>query len=183
MTDKELAKRVAASPKWKWREDMVCRFDSGSTLAITRGLEEIDKWIKDGYPDLSHPATAGIVLSMCEDMARERGQTFVVICGIWAWQAEVYGPGQGKRAHTIHKDEPWNNPYSLGEVAGRLFLYLAEPLPEVTRGRVTTMTFTECSECGAHVSMDQLLRSRINKHAQPIECEHCGALLEVEGWA
>lgn len=180
MTDKELAKRMAASPKWEWREEMLVHGHPVDGTIRVMDYDEQKDFVDSEYPDLADPATAGIVLNMCEDMARGRGQTFVVVCGIWSWQADVFGPEQGKRAHVIHKDEPWNNPYSLGAVAGRLFLYLAEPLPEVTRGKVNVFTDHTCSECRASIDRIDLTVAQSSKRPGPIECKHCGALLEVE---
>jgi hypothetical protein len=132
------------------------------------------------HPDLDHPATIGKLLLACEELVQARGQTIEMFCGMFrTWQGSVWGPGQGRKSFEVRSNEPWKRQLTCGQVAARLYLYLKTPLPKVKRGRVISSTDVRCSECGMSVNRYEFsIMTAQGPHALPIECEHCGALLE-----
>ena len=160
-----------------------------NTEIISEGLEKetlqttlVDRGIFDAKDvrGINHPAMIGLMLLKCETLARGRGQTFVVWCGMFGWTAEVWGPAQGKRAIEIRTPEPWIVLLSAGQVAARVLIYLSEPLPEVTHGTVRVHSSVKCSECREPIDRQSSAVAESRGWDNPIECSHCGALLSAE---
>lgn len=129
---------------------------------------------------IDRAATVGVMLRKCENLARGRGQTFTVWCGVFGWNAEVWGPAQGKRVIKVQTPEPWRDRLTAGQVIARVLIYLSTPLPEVTRGTIRTHSTAKCSECREPLDRQSIVVAESRGWKDPIECEHCGALLSAE---
>ena len=109
----ELAKRLAAHPEWEWRPGMriftpePCRLfspDDYAALCPSPNLDDNEVGIILGgdvsvakgchWPDLSDPATQGVVLAMIAEVAPD----LVVMNGhyIAPWMAETFGASLAK---------------------------------------------------------------------------------------
>lgn len=72
--DLDLARELAAHPRWEWRAGMriVSRFDGALLWRRAEGdLAIHPDWGTEPVPDLDDPATAGVLLAMLDEAGGE----------------------------------------------------------------------------------------------------------------